>query len=95
MTMEGAAEGGRHGVDEGGRGEAVRGGVGRKTLYKAVASGDLKVARIGAGRSILFCETWIDEWLRASAGAAAQQDGGVGQARAQTTGLRLVERRTA
>jgi len=60
------------------------GGVGRKTLYKAVACGHLRVARIGAGRSILFCEKWIDEWLE----TASQEAGREG-------GLRLVERKAA
>jgi hypothetical protein len=43
------------------------GGVSPKLLYAAVKSGDLKAARIGAGRNLLFCEEWIDEWLRSTA----------------------------
>ncbi len=43
------------------------GGVGRKILYKAVAAGELKAARIGAGRSLLFSDMWIDEWLMTAA----------------------------
>jgi excisionase family DNA binding protein len=43
------------------------GGVSRKTLYSAVAQDRLKAARVGAGRNLLFCEQWIDEWLRESA----------------------------
>jgi hypothetical protein len=39
------------------------GGVATKTLYAAVQRGDLKAARIGAGRNLLFCETWLDAWL--------------------------------
>ena len=48
------------------------GGVGRKILYKAVAAGQLKAARIGSGRSLLFSDMWIDEWLM----AAAKEEGG-------------------
>jgi hypothetical protein len=43
------------------------GGVDPKTLYRAVKDGKLKAARIGAGRNLLFCEQWCDEWLMASA----------------------------
>jgi predicted DNA-binding transcriptional regulator AlpA len=42
---------------------AYAGGVSRKTLYAAVQRGELKAARIGAGRNLVFCEPWIDEWL--------------------------------
>lgn len=51
-------------------GEAAKdwcGGVSPKTLYAAVKSGKLKAARIGAGRNLLFCEEWCDQWLLASA----------------------------
>lgn len=48
---------------------AYAGGVNPKTLYAAVQRGDLKAARIGAGRNVLFCEAWIDEWLGATASA--------------------------
>jgi excisionase family DNA binding protein len=50
--------------------EAARewaGGVSAKTLYAAIRRGNLKAARIGAGRNLLFCEQWVDEWLTASA----------------------------
>jgi hypothetical protein len=43
------------------------GGTSPKLLYKAVKRGELKAAPIGSGRNLLFCEPWIDEWLRASA----------------------------
>jgi hypothetical protein len=43
------------------------GGVDEKTLYRAVKEGRLKAARIGAGRNLLFCEAWCDEWLTSSA----------------------------
>ncbi len=71
------------------------GGVGRKVLYKAGASGRLKAARIGAGRSLLFCDTWIDEWLVASASQSASATSdlrAVGEARVSSS-LRLVGRR--
>jgi hypothetical protein len=74
------------------------GGVGRKVLYKAVASGALKAARIGAGRSLLFCNSWIDEWLVASvrrkSGTETLDSAAAVAARpAGTNGLRLVGRR--
>jgi excisionase family DNA binding protein len=43
------------------------GGVSRRTLYDAVRAGKLKAAHVGAGRNILFAESFIDEWLKASA----------------------------
>ena len=44
------------------------GGVSPKLLYRAVRAGSLKAARIGAGRHLLFCEEWVNEWLVSSAG---------------------------
>jgi len=75
------------------------GGLGRKTLYRAVAAGKLRAARIGAGRSLLFSDVWIDEWLLASAGetTAATGSGRLQHDGAAVDGgnkLRLVERRT-
>ena len=43
------------------------GGLSKKTLYSAIQQGDLKAARIGAGRNVLLCEDFIDEWLRTRA----------------------------
>jgi hypothetical protein len=43
------------------------GSVNPKLLYAAVKTGRLKAARIGAGRNLLFCEMWCDEWLTSSA----------------------------
>jgi len=43
------------------------GDVNPKILYAAHAAGKLKAAHIGAGRNLLFCKEWIDEWLIASA----------------------------
>jgi hypothetical protein len=48
------------------------GGISPKTLYAAVTRGKLKAAHIGAGRNLLFCEQWCDEWLLASAEKRAQ-----------------------
>lgn len=43
------------------------GGVSPKTLYRAIADNKLKAARIGAGRNVLLCEEFVDEYLRRSA----------------------------
>ena len=43
------------------------GGISVKTLYAAVQRGQLKAARIGAGRNMLFCQQHVDQWLSASA----------------------------
>jgi len=48
---------------------AYLGGISAKTLYSAVKKGDLKAARIGAGRNLLFCEMWLDEFATESAAA--------------------------
>jgi len=75
------------------------GGVGRKILYKAVAAGRLRAARIGAGRSLLFSDAWIDEWLTATAREASCRNGQAAGAQvgaragAGASALRLVGRR--
>jgi hypothetical protein len=38
-----------------------------KTMYAAIRAGKLKAARIGAGRNVLVCEAFVDEWLTGSA----------------------------
>ena len=43
------------------------GGLSKKMLYSAIQQGNLKAARIGAGRNVLLCEDFIDEWLRTRA----------------------------
>jgi len=43
---------------------AYAGGVSPKVLYAAVRGGQLRAARIGAGRNLLFSEQFIDEWLQ-------------------------------
>ena len=57
--------------------EAARyaGGISEKVLYRAVREGKLRVARIGAGRNILFAEQWIDEWLQATSADTAASTG--------------------
>ncbi len=45
---------------------AYAGGISPKVLYSAVRAGKLRAAKIGAGRNLLFCEAFIDEWLRAT-----------------------------
>ncbi len=47
------------------------GGISAKTLYAAVKRGDLRAARIGAGRNFLFCEAWLDEYATESTVARA------------------------
>jgi hypothetical protein len=44
------------------------GGISVKALYTAVRAGDLRAARIGAGRNLLFCESFLTDWLMRSAG---------------------------
>ena len=43
------------------------GGISPKTLYAAVRVGECRAARIGAGRNLLFCEEWLDEYAKRSA----------------------------
>jgi hypothetical protein len=42
------------------------GDISPKLVYAAVKTGKLKAARIGAGRNLLLCEQWCDEWLLSS-----------------------------
>lgn len=48
------------------------GGVSAKTMYAAIRAGKLKAARIGAGRNVLVCEAFVDEWLTRSAQHGAE-----------------------
>jgi excisionase family DNA binding protein len=41
--------------------------VGVKLLYREVAAGRLRAARIGSRRDIRIHRDWIDSWLEASA----------------------------
>ena len=41
--------------------------ISAKTVYAAIRSGKLRAARLGAGRNLLVCEQFWDEWLRGSA----------------------------
>lgn len=43
------------------------GEISAKTMYAAIRAGKLKAARIGAGRNVLVCEAFVDEWLTGSA----------------------------
>jgi hypothetical protein len=59
------------------------GDVSTKTLYRAVRKGELKAARIGAGRNLLFCKQWCEEWLhwcatRPYAGGEVAKSGSTG-----------------
>jgi len=46
---------------------AKRAKVGPKTIYTAVAAGNLRAARIGGRRSLRFLAAWVDDWLEATA----------------------------
>jgi len=39
----------------------------KKTIYDAIKQGKLRAARIGAGRNLVTCRTWVDAWLTACA----------------------------
>ena len=55
------------------------GGISTKVLYAAVRNGDLRAARIGAGRNLLFRAIWLDEWLEGTATTPRQRDTGGSQ----------------
>jgi excisionase family DNA binding protein len=42
---------------------ALRGRVGVKTIYRSVASGRLRAARVGGRRDLRFLPAWVDEFL--------------------------------
>ncbi len=42
------------------------GDISPKTITAAIRAGKLKAARIGAGRNVLVCEAFVDEWLTGS-----------------------------
>ena len=43
--------------------------VGVKLLYREVAAGRLRAARVGSRRALLFRADWIDGWLERTAQA--------------------------
>ena len=45
---------------------AERARCGVKTVYREVAAGRLKAARVGGRRELRFLAEWIDQWLAAS-----------------------------
>ena len=48
---------------------------GVKTLYKEIARGRLRAARIGGRREIRVLREWLDTWLLASTGSIGGADG--------------------
>lgn len=46
---------------------AARARCGVKLIYRAVADGQLRAARIGGRRLLVFREEWIDEFIERSA----------------------------
>ena len=48
---------------------ADRARCGVKTVYREVAAGRLKAARIGGRRELRFLAAWVDQWLSASISA--------------------------
>ncbi len=46
---------------------AARGRVGPKTIYREIKAGRLRAAVIGNRRDYRIHESWVDEWLTASA----------------------------
>ncbi len=49
------------------------GGISRRALYDAVALGQLRVARIGEGRNMIFADEWCDEWLKGESERAQEK----------------------
>lgn len=43
------------------------GNLNPKVLYAAVERGDLRVARVGTGRNMIFSDEWLNDWLTRSA----------------------------
>ena len=46
---------------------AARARCGIKTLYREVAAGRLRAARVGGRRALRFRAAWIDTWIEAAA----------------------------
>lgn len=49
------------------KGACERAHVGTKLIYREVAAGRLKAARVGGRRDLRFRPEWIDQWLDATA----------------------------
>ena len=50
------------------------GGISTKVLYAAVRDGRCLAAKIGAGRNLIWCEKYIDDWLQASVKPVDRKD---------------------
>ena len=48
---------------------AARAQVGKRLIYREVAAGRLRAAKIGGRRELRFRESFVDEWLDKSAAA--------------------------
>jgi hypothetical protein len=40
---------------------------GEKLLYREIRNGNLRAAHVGAGRNLITCDLWLDEYLESRA----------------------------
>jgi hypothetical protein len=50
------------------------GNISPKVLYRAIKDGKCKAARIGAGRNVLVCESFVNDYLLGSVKEERQND---------------------
>jgi excisionase family DNA binding protein len=53
---------------------AYMGGFSRRTIYEAIRRGELRAARIGAGRNVVTCTEWCDDYLKRRAEALVPRE---------------------